>query len=96
MRADDPNQWEEIQIHPILDIRSAPQHNILIFSDFTGLAAYGDKGLIWRSPRVCWDELEIGNVTQDRIEGTGYDPRNLSVSKFVVDIRTGRSLLPAD
>jgi len=95
VRADVPSQWEEIQIRPILDIRSVPEHNILIFSDFTRLMAYGDKGLIWRSPGVCWDELKIGNVTRDMIEGTGYDPTNLSESRFVVDTRTGRSLLPA-
>jgi len=94
VKADDPSQWEEIQVRPILDIRSAPEHGILIFSDFTRLAAYGHKGLIWRSPKVCWDELRIGNVTRDTIEGTGYDPTNLDESKFVVDIRTGRSLLP--
>ncbi len=93
--ADDPRRWEQIQVLPVLDARVLPEHRILIVSDFTRLAAYGDKGLIWRSPRVCWDELKIVNVTRDSIEGTGYDPINLSNSTFVVDIATGRSRLPA-
>jgi hypothetical protein len=93
--ADDYEQWEEIQIHPVLDVRAIPERQILVFADFTRLAAYGSHGLVWRSPQVCWDELKIVNVEHDKIEGTGYDPTNLCESKFVVDIRTGRSLLPA-
>jgi hypothetical protein len=74
-----------------------PEHQLLVFSDFTRLAAYGKGGLVWRSPRVCWDELKILNVTPDAIEGTGYDPTNSNsgLSRFVVDTKSGRSLLPS-
>jgi hypothetical protein len=68
---------------------------MLVLADFTSLAAYGSNGLAWRSPRVCWDELKILKVTHATIEGLGYDPINSSQSRFVVDIKTGRSLLPS-
>lgn len=92
--ADDPQKWEKIRVHPILDVRAVPERNLLIVSDFTRLAAYGNKGLLWTSPRVCWDQLKIAHVTGDTIEGTGYDPVNRCRSDFVVDLQTGRSLLP--
>ncbi len=69
---------------------------MLVLSDFTGLVAYDINGLMWRSPRLCWDDLKIVNVIDQRIEGTGYDPTN-SISHerpFVVDLKTGTSLLP--
>jgi hypothetical protein len=92
--ADDPQKWELIRVHPVLDVRAVPECNLLIVSDFVKLAAYGNKRLMWQSPRVCWDELKIADVTRDTIEGTGYDPVNQRRSDFVVDIQTGRSLLP--
>jgi len=95
VKADEPDTWEQIPAMPVLDVRSIPQHQLLVFADFTRLAAYGGNGLVWRSPRVCWDELKILNLTRDSIEGVGYDPTSLGESRFAVDIRTGRSLFPS-
>lgn len=95
VNVDNPEQWEKIPAMPALDVRSIPQLGLLIFTDFTGLTAYGISGLAWCSPRVCCDGLKITNISEDAIEGTGYDPRNSSnrESRFVVDPKTGRSLL---
>ena len=95
VKVDEPDSWDQVPVMPVLDIRLIPDHQILVFADSTRLAAYGNSGLAWRSPRVCWDELKILNVTHDTIEGIGYDPLNDSESRFAVDIRTGRSLFPS-
>jgi hypothetical protein len=97
VKADEPKVWEQIPLNPVLDVRSIPEHNLLVFSDFTRLAAYGSNGLVWRSPRVCWDGLKIVSVTRSTIEGTGHDPTNSVTheSRFVVDLKTGHSLLPS-
>lgn len=91
-----PEVWEQIPILPVLEIRPLPEHKLLVLSDFTGLGAYGNSGLVWRSPRVCWDELKITKITSETIEGTGCDPTNSlkQEMRFAVDLRTGRSLLP--
>jgi hypothetical protein len=96
VKADEPEIWERIPILPVLDVRLIPEHSLLVFSDFTRLAAYGRSGLAWQSPRVCWDGLKIGNVTHEIIEGTGYDPTHSTTHelRFVVDVKTGNSLLP--
>ena len=88
--ADKPAVWDKIPLLPVIDVRAIPERQILVFADFTNLAAYGANGLVWRSPRLCWDDLKILNVTQDTIEGIGDGE-----SRFAVDVRTGRSLLPA-
>jgi hypothetical protein len=90
-----PEEWKEIPILPVLEVRSIPEHKMPVFGDFTRLVAYGSSGLVWRSPRVCWDELKIVAITLDTIEGTGHDPTTLGESRFLVDLKTGRSLLPS-
>jgi hypothetical protein len=95
VKTDEPETWEQIPIVPVLDVRLIPEHQLIVFADFTRLAAYGRSGLAWRSPRVCWDGLKILNVTHDTIEGIGYDPTNLGESRFAVDVIMGRSLLPS-
>jgi hypothetical protein len=97
VKADEPEVWEKIQVSPVLNDRLVPEHGLLVFSDFTSLAAYGSNGLVWRSPRVCWDGLKIVSVGHETIEGIGDDPTNSITheSRFVVDVKTGRSLLPS-
>jgi hypothetical protein len=97
VNAEVPEQWEEIGICPVTDFRPMPEHRLLVFSDFTRLAAYGNDGLVWKSPRVCWDELKITRFTNESIEGTGYDPTNSlkPEMQFTVDLKTGRSLFPS-
>jgi hypothetical protein len=97
VNAESPELWEEVRTWPVIDFRPLPEQELLVFSDFTGLAAYGSDGLVWRSPRVCWDDLRITKVTGETIEGTGYDPTNSlkQEMQFAVDLKTGRSLLPS-
>jgi hypothetical protein len=96
VKADQPEAWEQIPLVPVVDFRVVRDAGLLIFSDFIRLVAYGSSGLVWRSPRVCWDRLKIVSVNHGIIEGIGYDPTNLVTheSRFVVDLKTGRSLLP--
>jgi hypothetical protein len=95
VNTDNPGSWEQIPVMPVLDVRSIPARQLLVFADFTRLAAYGNNGLVWRSPQICWDELKIHSLADGRIEGVGYDPTSLGKSRFTVDIDTGRSLLPS-
>jgi hypothetical protein len=95
VNSEQPEICEKLSITPVLDARSVAEHQLLLLADFTSLIAYGRSGIVWRSPRVCWDELKILKVTHDIVEGIGYDAINQGESRFAVDIRTGRSLLPS-
>lgn len=97
VKADDPDVWEQLPLMPVTELRSIPDHQLLVFADFTRLIAYGRNGVAWQSPRLCWDELRITKITSMTIEGTGYDPTNslTHASLFSVDIKTGNSLFPS-
>ncbi|HSS97829.1 MAG TPA: hypothetical protein VLK33_12400 [Terriglobales bacterium] len=93
--ASNPDVYEQIPIFPILDVRAVKDKGLLIFSDFIRLAAYSRDSLIWKSPRVCWDDLKITNISDDIIEGVGYDPTSSEQTRFAVDLLTGRLLSSA-
>jgi hypothetical protein len=95
VRADNPDDWEEIPLLPVTDVRAVPECNLLVLSDETSLAAYSRDGLVWRTG-VCSDELRITSITDDTIECTGFDPMNSGTGRFVIDLKTGRSLLSAE
>jgi hypothetical protein len=92
VKTDEPDTWKEIRVMPVRDVRLILEHQLLIFADFTSLAAYCRDDLVWRSPRLCWDDLRILDVTGDEIKGIGYDPINSQDSHFTVDVRTGKPL----
>ena len=95
MNSEQPEICEALRISAVLDARSVAEHQLLLLAHFTSLVAYGRSGLVWKTPRLCWDELKILKITHDTVEGIGYDAINQGESRFAVDIRTGRSLLPS-
>jgi hypothetical protein len=95
VNSEHPEACEQLKIRPVRDARSVADHQLLLLANFTSLLAQGRSGLIWRSPHLCWDELTILSITHDTVEGIGYDAISQGQSRFAVDIRTGRSLLPS-
>jgi hypothetical protein len=92
-----PEQRDEVRAIPVTDVKIIQDRSMFIFSDFIKLCAYTCAGLIWESPRVCWDDLKIVSINEKTIDGTGYDPTTTDTDKlmqFSVDLETGESLLP--
>ena len=87
---DEPHISEEIQSFPIVEAHSIFKNGILVFADFTGISAYGSKGLIWMTNRISSDGLKITEITDNYIKGLAWDsPRQREV-EFLVDIETGQ------
>jgi len=91
VNAEDPDNWIKLECFPILDVRfiTSPAE-ILLFSDFTKLVAYGTRGKLWRTQDVCWDNLKIKEMTQESIIGTGWNFPSSKEMDFEVDLKTGR------
>ncbi len=87
--AGEPQDWESIKAIPIIDARSFPKSGIIVFAHFTGLVAYGDKGIRWKTERLSWDNLKIISTTEREITGEFWDIRSESTQRFVVDLVTG-------
>jgi hypothetical protein len=90
----DAAEWEEVACMPVREAKVVADHNMVLFSDFTNIAAYGCDGLIWKSRRLCWDDLQISSIVDNRLFGSGYDPTNSVKPRdnFMLDLRTGKVL----
>lgn len=88
------SEWEEVACTPVREANVIAERNMVLFADFTTVAAYGRNGLAWKSPRLCWDELHISSIQENKLHGTGYDPTNSSkpYGEFTVDLLTGQVL----
>ena len=84
-----PSEWSWISSQPITGVHIARDHDMILFADYITIAAYGQNGVVWRSERLCWDDLKIIGVDGDQIIGCGCDTTSSSEGRFVLDLFTG-------
>ena len=91
LRADNPAEWKSISCAPIRQVGIATEQRYVWLADFTTVLAYSVNGLAWKTKRLCWDDLQILGVEEDRLIGIGYDPTNSAKPNgtFEVDLLTG-------
>jgi hypothetical protein len=89
VRTDDPKRWFEIAVYPILDVRVVPELNLILFSDFTDIVAYGVNGEAWNCCGICKDDLRIVEVSDGTLRGTGFCMPKADCTGFEIDLRTG-------
>lgn len=89
VKANNPSQWMEISAYPIFDAISIRKHNSLIIATNSGLIAYDDKGLKWKTDRLTLDDLKICGLTEDAVTVEGSGLRKESV-KFKIEFELGR------
>jgi hypothetical protein len=88
VKANNPRNWSEVRALPILQVFPDEDHELLLFADFTRIAAYAKAGPAWLADLVL-DGLKIlsRTGTELRIRGDTYDPG--SEEQLVIDVLTG-------
>ena len=86
-----PARYDIVEAYPVQDVLTIPDLLLLIFVDYTALAAYGPDGLRWRSSRVSWDGIRISHADANGIEGRGWDASTEQEVGFFVHTVTGRA-----
>lgn len=86
----DARDYARIPIDPVRDVRAAPGVSLLLLADHTDIAAIGPRGDIWRSPRLCWDDLAMHEITDGLLHATGFDPMNSMepTAEILIDLKT--------
>ena len=88
VRADEPRQTYEIDVHPITSVLVLPDRDAVVFSDFTTLVAYRCDDVLWRSRRLALDDVHIQGASRDTLHVSGsFGGRN--IERFDVDLHTG-------
>lgn len=85
-----PDNSEQIPLRPVVEVRTLPDHQLLVFAGFDSLVAWGVRGLAWQTARLSWEGLRITGVEADSLRGLGWDMMTDSEMEFTVDLRTGK------
>jgi hypothetical protein len=90
-----PEQFEQIEYRPVLQVRALPDHQLLLFAGHHSLLAWGTHGKAWQTARLSWEGIEITGIEGHELHGTGWDMLSDRDVPFTVDLRTGAHTLSA-
>jgi hypothetical protein len=84
-----PDHSTHIPLKPVVEVRAIPEHNLILFTGFHTLFAWGPNGEAWQTKRLSWEGVRINSVDGDTLHGTGWNLITDKEVPFTVDLRTG-------
>jgi len=84
-----PERSAHLPLKPVVELRVAASHNLLLFAGFHHILAWGADGLAWQSARLSWEGVRLDAVSGDHLTGFGWDLRTDREVAFDLDLRTG-------
>jgi hypothetical protein len=85
----DPTQWEQISYRPVTAVTPVADHDLLIFSSFQSILAWGRTGKVWQTGRLSWDGLRITAIRGETLVGLGWDMKTDVEREFEINLKTG-------
>lgn len=84
-----PEEWQMVPWRPVLEVRSLPDHQLLLFVGHHAIFAWGREGRAWESQRLSWEGVQITEITGETLHGLGWDLMTDKDLPFALDLRTG-------
>jgi hypothetical protein len=88
VNATNPFDCSKLNLTPVLGARVISEQDTILLWDFITLALLGSDGQLWRSPRLCWDELQITKIQDGVVYGTGHNPLGPHDGEFRFDLKS--------
>lgn len=85
----DPARFTMLPYRPVLEVRPAPAHNLLLFVGHHRILAWGSSGQAWESPKLSDEGITLGEIKGDTLHGTGWNLMTDRDTPFALDLRTG-------
>ena len=85
----DPARWQQLEYRPVVEIRPVAEHNLLLFSGFHAVLAWGPHGEVWRTARLSWDGVRMTEVRGDTLHGEGWDMKTDRELTFEINLKSG-------
>ena len=86
---DDPYRWNRLAPFPIVQAVPIASKRIIVFADFTTLTAYRNEVVLWQTDQLSFDGIDITEVAQGCLKGTGWHAPEQKEIAFTVDLETG-------
>jgi len=84
-----PERCLHLPLRPVTQVLAAPDEGLLLLAGFHHVAAVGSEGLLWQSERLSWEGVQLGEVSQGKLHGTGWNMKTDRDVPFVLDLSTG-------
>ena len=85
----EPARWHQVDYRPVTQILASAEHDLLIFSSFHSLLAWGREGKSWQTGRLSWDGVRITAIRGATLFGLGWEMNTDRELEFEVDLKTG-------
>lgn len=85
-----PERSTHIALKPVVEVRSLEEQNLLVFSGFHNVVAWGEGGLAWQTARLSWEGLRITAIEGNMLLGFGWNLMTDKEVAFSVDLLTGK------
>ena len=89
LEANNPKSCQGVQAYPVTDARLLAAEELLILSDFTRVVCYGENGVVWKTPDISWDGIELSAVESGKMRGFAWDAPKSKTVEFSISLRTG-------
>ena len=84
-----PERCLHLPLRPVTQVLAAPDEGLLLLAGFHHVAAVSREGLLWQSGRLSWEGVQLGEVSQGKLHGTGWNMKTDRDVPFTLDLRTG-------
>ena len=84
-----PESSTHIPLKPVVDVRAIPEHNLILFTGFHTILAWGSTGEAWHTQRLSWEGIRITGIEGDTLHGLGWNLITDKEVPFTVNLRTG-------
>lgn len=85
----DPQTWQMVEYRPVLQVIPHLSQHLLLFTGHQSIVAYGPSGKAWETLRLSWEGVQILEVSEDSLTGTGWDLMTDQEYEVRVDLHTG-------
>lgn len=86
-----PQRWRQVEQRPVVQVRSVPELQRLLFVGFTSITLLEESGRIWTTERLSWEGLTISKIGDGKLFGLGWDMMTDKEVSFEVDLITGNA-----
>ncbi len=84
-----PERSTHLALKPVVELRTLVAQDLLLFTGFHSIVAWGPHGLAWESARLSWEGIRITSIDGDVLHGMGWNLMTDQEVVFSLDLLTG-------
>lgn len=87
-----PERFTMLPYRPVLEVRSLPEHNLLLFVSHHAMLAWDDRGLAWESEKLSDEGVTITAIEAGLLHGLAWHMITDEETPFTLDLNTGQKV----